>query len=213
MRKVQKLVLLFVTTVALSACGKWPPYKDDIVENFHDRRAEIEALEAAFNKTDYWDVTFGPGESAKTRVETERGLIYQKLEDGVDWYDLLRSANVHRIRKTHTHSGNDFELLAAEKKGRWFNSHYTHESGNESEFNECQDEYSDIPCGTCSISLDAGWWFQTMWSPRQLLSDEYYEKVGTGELGFEESSELREKAYRACFIDGYTRLGYRDPEE
>ena len=211
MHTARLLSVLFVCAASQSACGKWPPYKDDIVENFHEKRTAIETLEAAYSETEYWDVTFGPGETAETRIETEHGLTYQKLEDETDWVTLLRSANVYRVRKTD--NGVEFELLIPGKKDRWFSSHYIHEPGNKSEFNECEDEYADIPCGACSVSLDDGWWFQTRWSPGQILSDDEMEQVGTGELSFEESSALSERALRACYLEGYRRLGYPVPEE
>ena len=195
----------------LSACGKWPPYKDEIVDNFHDKRAAMEALEAAYDVTDYWDISFGVGESAKTTVEIEGGRTNQKLDDGTNWHGLLVSANVYRIQKTDY--GNEFELLIPGKKDKRFISRYIHEPGRESKFKECQDDYSDVPCGICSISFDSGWWFQTRWSPNQILSDEQEEKVGTGAIDFDEARVLSAKALRACYIDGYKQLGYPVPKE
>ena len=211
MRIAGLLVILSTCISTLPACGKWPPFKDDVVLNFQQNRNAIEQLEAAYKETEYWDVTFGPGESAETRIETPRGLTYRKIQDGTDWVSLLRSANVYRIQRTD--GGFEFEVLPREPEDRQFFSHYFHDPGNTSEFNECQDDYSEIPCGACSISFDDGWWFETRWSPSEILSSEKVEQLESGVLPSEEYSRLSEEALRACYIEGYGRLGYPAPEE
>ena len=203
-----------------SACSKWPPDHDELMDRFADNRDAFELLEAKILATHYVRVSGGcvvDSDQKKIssrvqltwRVDESEGKDYiydRKNVEDAEWSDLFCEARVWSVANHDGLAKFDFGS-SVERNGKSVFAEYTHSKAKLESRKPCLPEHKKLPCGLCSVKLDDEWFIDYWWVPEDLISDELDDMID-GVLSEDDYWARHDEALKQCRIDGYTAIGY-----
>lgn len=196
----------------LSACGTWPHDKQWLVDNFHENRQEIEALEDRFGHLQYDEVVMSNNRQLiGYRYEVDGGMEgapniqSEKILGSNDWSRLFEQAKIKSITFNDLH-GVSLKIDQAVLGGPSRLASY--ESGDlvQSELLSCDRAMAELRCGFCKIDLNDNWWVRFGWRPRDLF-DATTLALQNGDLTMQEHSVETAKIFTKCLHEGSTSIG------
>lgn len=210
MLQILRTLLTCGPAVLLLGCDRgWPLYKDEMVQNYHQNKAQLIALEQKIDSSKYFRAHIGIPETAHLDYDDGEYIRSDRLDDenGALWHQMLRDAMVHSVE---SYEGEYLFMISENLDGNndtadW--ARYVHRTGEPTPKHECKDEYRKLPCGYCTVALDDGWWISVRWfeySPDKSIVDAYYDD----KITFEQYEEQNDRALEECEIEGATFIGY-----
>ena len=192
----------------LTACdSSWPPRKDDMIEHFHEHRAGIEVLEAEFAKTNYLRMLIGIKGQAHADILVEEYIRTERLEGdiGNKWHQLFLNAGVNSVYRGDDYV--DFEIYVDYGDGIGGITRFVHAPGQEPSLKECKDEFSDLGCGWCAVSLDSDWYISAGWFDYE-PDEKALKDLDDDKISWDEYEKLHDIASDACEARGREVIGY-----
>ena len=206
-----------IVAAALPACSDWPPHGEGLTKYVNERGPQIEVLVAEFENSDFDRVDCQPCFANKPQADWD--TVSYKLIDGKrqrvenlrsrEYAEMFRSAGVMSILRR---SSGEIELgIAAQSDHR--NRRYViqlfRDPGHmSSTIKECVDDFEDIDCGWCKVSIDKNLWIRYQWYPDDL--DPVLTRAGaSGEISFDEWQERENVVQDACLKAGLLEQGYK----
>ena len=209
------VVAILVAGVWLYSLEKWPPYVDELTENFTANRAAFEKLATKIVKTEYVHVSKTGIYGIPRFTDSKRVVAYTlvddyresvNIEDDPEWDDLFLETNVFGV----AHS-NDVVILtfigAIQSDERTMYAEYVLSQDYLNEHKVCKPEHKKLDCGMCVVGLSDGWFIEYWWSPDEVVLGGY-DRVIDNELSEDEYWEEFDRNLRECRVNGYDAIGY-----
>lgn len=214
-------MLIVSVTCLLSACDRWPPYRDDLVEHFNENKDAFEQLRAKIIDTHYLSVGGGcigdrDGGLKHTPVtftwepdhaEGEDFVYEQESVEDAEWSELFCKVGGWDVVSYDGIVRFEFGGPSAEQNDRSVRFAYVHSKEMLASRIACLPEHKEIPCGLCSVALDDEWYVEYWWSPEELLPG-VFDRVLDGEMTREEYRSMFDETLAQCRIDGNRAMGY-----
>lgn len=205
----------------ISACDPgWPPQKEEAIEHFAEHKIDIETLEARILATDYLGVSSGLWRRGSDEtpdwvtVFVDNGSHAERTritgEVAIEWNEAFRAAEVWDISQDGR--GTSIELRVEYPDGVHGLAFYRRLAETATPLVECREEFRDVRCGECGVSLDDGWWLAYAWSPL-VIDPEFDRAVAELDLSWEEEQEMRDELFQACWSEGMETMGIAGRDE
>jgi hypothetical protein len=200
----------------LSACGKWPPYGEDLTDYVRDRKTYIEELVSQFEGSEFARIDCQPcfaEDSAAEWASVSYAIVdggWRKVDNprSADFAKMFRDAGIMSVSKR---SSGETELGIAvpsnHKNRRYFVQLFHEPNHRTNTVKECVAEFEDIDCGWCKVSIDENFWIRYQWYPDDM--DQELTRAGAnGEISWDEWQARNRAAEDACMKAGLQEQGY-----
>ena len=176
----------------------------------------MEELVSEFKKSEFGRIVCQPCFADKPHSDWDS--VSYKIVDGMwqraenprnrEYAKMFRNAGVMSINRRST---GEIELgIAAQSnhRSRRYVIQLFRDPGHMSNtIKECIDDFEDIDCGWCKVSIDDSFWIRYQWYPED-LDPELTQAGASGEIGWDEWQERSRAADDACMKAGLLEQGY-----
>ena len=218
--EIRRIIILASFSLAVSGCDQWPPYQNELRENFTNNREAFDTLKTKIQGTEYIHVSmtgiygiprFDDSTYVVANTQGEEYIEQEIIEDDPEWNDLFLAANVFAVAQHEDVVSLRFVGPLEDDKRTTFAEYVYDAAGRESR-KTCLPEYEDLRCGLCAVDLADNWYIDYWWSPEELVLGGY-DRVLDDEMTNEQYRETFDRNLEQCRFDGYTAIGYDLPEK
>lgn len=215
-RGIVVIAYAYIFAAAVSACGDWPPHGEGLTKYVSERKPQIEVLVAEFKSSDFGRVVCQPCFANKPLADWDT-VSYELIEGKWRKAENLRSREYAKmfqnagVMSINRRSTGEIELgIAAQSdhKNRDYVVQLFRDPGHmSSSIKECVEEFEEIDCGWCKVSIDDNFWIRYQWyldDPDPNAS----RARDDGEISWDEWEARNDAAQDACLKRGLTEQGY-----
>ena len=212
---VIRTTLSILLLTLLSGCEQWPPYEDELRENFTNNREAFDTLRTKIQGTEYIHLSmtgiygiprFNDSKHVVADMQGEDHIEQEIIENDPEWDDLFLAANVFAVAQ-HENVVTLRFIGALENKKRTTHAEYVCGVEQGESRKPCLPEHEKLRCGLCSVDLEDGWFIEYWWSPEEVVPGGL-DLLTNDEIPEEEYWELFDQNLKQCRIDGYKAIGY-----
>lgn len=153
---------IFASLISLLfGCEAWPPYSDELKENFAVNRHEFEELRRVMSESDFFEATYSVRlGQLQTRYDDREGIFYIDGENASDVKKLLESTKVDSARRLSDRF--EFDLVSKQIWDRTYLISYVYRAKS-LELKPCGHNDQKTDKGFCEIRLDEFWALEYSW--------------------------------------------------
>ncbi len=199
---VQSAAILLITSTSGSAIAdsEWPPFANEIRQEFATHKHRLESVEDRMQRESYtellvirtWEVT------GSRLVDGE--LQFEKPEDHDPWVDDLFPLRIDNVKLTG--AGYRFSRAKPLIEGDTvFDVIYFH--GKMTGLYACSASFASADCGYCGVTTDDGWLTVYHWTPPELSARNM---DILDEPDIEEASARFNRRFSACMSEGLAEI-------
>ncbi len=209
-------ILVLVIVVLLCGCDRgWPPKKERILEHFAEYKSGLETLEARMAESDYHSVWAGGWRQGSDEIpdyvgvgiETDRGRVRTRItgQEAIEWNTAFLNARVWSI--TNNDRGTRIDLMVPFPKDTSGWVAYQRTTDVDDTWVECRDEFRDVRCGFCTITLEDNWFIRVGWY-QYPIDEQALDAYAEGNMPLEELEAIEDELYEQCYDEGAEIIEY-----
>lgn len=219
------LALSALGMTALSGCEGWPPHTGDYESLVEQHRTELERIAAKLEGSGFDQVRIKggyPGQPLTAIGYTflEHGAEESVIDSDPEWVALFEKTG-DRGAWARDGAYSFFYRYSHDRDYRRYYASVVYSPQSESREKVCKPEFRNLPCGRCSVPIDAQWEITYDWSPQDIgfmvdWSDPRnateQEKDRVYALPYEEGMTRHRNARNACFRQAAEVIGFEFTE-